>query len=101
MVYYISFAFTEKREHKSARVLSATSEGLQSQNNSTIRQVIDTSNQKESRTDAEVAKEEDRKERASNGVSDTAAQNAVHYQSLQFSSHLISLSVWFGCSKSR
>lgn len=71
----------EKREHKSARVLSATSEGLQSQNNSTIRQVIDTSNQKESRTDAEVAKEEDRKERASNGVSDTAAQNVLEQQS--------------------
>ncbi|KAF2312675.1 hypothetical protein GH714_039525 [Hevea brasiliensis] len=71
----------DTREHKSARVLSATNEGRQSQNDSTIRQVTDTSNQQESRTDAVVAKEKDRKERASNGVSDTASQIVLEQQS--------------------
>ncbi|KDP29029.1 hypothetical protein JCGZ_16418 [Jatropha curcas] len=64
----------DTREHKSARVLSATDDGHQSQTGNTIRQVTDTTNQDGSQNDAGDAKKKD-------GVSDNSPRNLLKQQS--------------------
>ncbi|XP_065855733.1 probable galacturonosyltransferase 4 [Euphorbia lathyris] len=78
----------EAREHKSARVLSATDERRQSQIDKTIKLVTDSTNQEGSQADGRDAKEKKAKEKTSGGVSDNDSHNTVELQSAETSAKL-------------